>query len=246
MSDLRLVNLRLVNSRLVNSRLAGWRRGLTAAVAAIALAGAVSVSVPSVAMANDDEEESLETKFIKGLFGINNSGSIDYRERPPLVVPPNLGQLPRPEASTVANTPAWPKDPEIVERKKRAAVKKNQRRTSSEEDDRALSPAELNAYGRKPAGSTVLNPTGPQDAESDSQRPQRPSELGYKGGLFGGLFKDNSKPEVATFTNEPARNELTQPPPGYRTPSAAHPYGLTPRQERAKPYDYVNKRGTGD
>lgn len=228
-------------------RLAGWRRGLMAAIAAIALTGAVSVSVPSVAIANDDdEEESLETKFIKGLFGINNNGSIDYRERPPLVVPPNLGQLPQPEANAIANTPSWPKEPEVVERKKRAEAKKKQRRTSSEEDDRALSPAELNAYGRKPTGSTVLNPTGPQDAESDSQRPQRPSELGYKGGLLGGLFKDNSKPEVATFTNEPARNELTQPPPGYRTPSSAHPYGLTPRKEQAKPYDYVNRRGTGE
>jgi hypothetical protein len=216
-----------------------------ACVAAVALAGAISATVPSVALAQDDEEESLETKFIKGLFGINDRDSINYRERPPLVVPPNLGQLPQPEANALANTPSWPKDPELVERKKAAAAKKNQRRKSSEEDDRALSPAELDAFGRKPAGSTVLNPTGPQDADS-SQLPQRPSELGYKGGLFGGLFKDNSKPEVATFSSEPKRNELTQPPPGYRTPSPSHPYGLTPRKEQAKPYDYVNKRGTGE
>ena len=228
-------------------RLGDWRRGLMACVAAAALAGALSASVPSVALANDDEEEeSIETKFIKSLFGISDGGSINYRERPPLVVPPNLGQLPQPEANAIANTAAWPKDPELVERKKRAAVKKNQRRRSSEEDDRALSPAELDVYGRKAAGSTVLNPTGPQDAEADGQRRKTPSELGYKGGLLGGLFKDNSKPEVATFTNEPTRNELTQPPPGYRTPSASHPYGITPRQEKGKPYDSLNKRGTGE
>ncbi len=227
--------------------LAGWRRSLMACIAAIALAGAVSVAMPSVALAeDDDEEESLETKFIKGLFGISDGASINYRERPPLVVPPNLGQLPQPEANAIANSPSWPKDPEIVERKKRTAAKKNQRQRSSEEDDRALTPAELNAYGRKPTGSTVLNPSGPQDAEFDGQRAQRPGELGYKGGLFGGLFKDNTKPEVATFSSEPARSELTQPPPGYRTPSPSHPYGLTPRQEAAKPYDYVNKRGTGE
>lgn len=220
-----------------------------ACLAAVALSAAVSVAIPSIALAADDdeEEESLETKFIKGLFGINDRDSINYRERPPLVVPPNLGRLPQPEANNVAATsPAWPKDPETVERKKRAAAKKNQRRKSSEEDDRALSPAELDAYGRKPSGSTVLNPTGPQDAESDSQRPQRPSELGYKGGLFGSIFKDTTKPEVATFGGEPSRSDLTQPPPGYQTPSAAHPYGLTPRQEKGKPYDYVNKRGTGE
>lgn len=241
-----MFDVRLANLRLENLPLAGWRRGLMTGIAAIALAGAISVSVPSAALAEDDDEESVETKIIKSIFGINDRDSINYRERPPLVVPPNLGQLPRPEANAIANTPSWPKDPEIVERKKAAAAKKNQKRRSSEEDDRALSPAELDAYGRKPTGSTVLNPTGPQDAESDSQRPQRPSELGYKGGLFGGLFKDNSKSEVATFTKEPERNELTQPPPGYRTPSTAQPYGLTPRQERPKPYDYANKRGTGE
>ena len=74
---------------------------------------------------------------------------------------------------------------------------------------------------------------------------QRPGELGYKGGLFGGLFKDNTKPEVATFAGEPTRSELTQPPAGYRTPSPSHPYGLSPRQERAKPFN-LDKRGTGE
>jgi hypothetical protein len=218
-----------------------------ACIAGAALAAAVSAALPSVALAaDDDEEESIETKFIKGLFGINDRDSINYRERPPLVVPPNLGRLPQPETNNVATTsPAWPKDPEIVERKKRAAAKKNERRKSSEEDDRALLPSELDAPGRKPAGSTVLNPTGPQDAETDAWRPRRPDELGYKGGLFGSLFKDNSKPEVATFSGEPARSDLTQPPPGYRTPSPSHPYGLTPRQEKGKPYD-LSRRGTGE
>ena len=86
---------------------------------------------------------------------------------------------------------------------------------------------------------------GPEDLGTQSDRPRRPDELGYKGGLFNSLFKDNSKPEVATFGGEPARNDLTKPPPGYQTPSAAHPYGLTPRKERAKPLD-ISKRGDGD
>ena len=93
-----------------------------------AIAGVLSGSVPSPALAaDDDDEESIETKFIKGLFGINDRDSINYRERPPLVVPPNLGRLPAPESNTLVNSPAWPKDPEIVERKKRAAAKKTQR-----------------------------------------------------------------------------------------------------------------------
>jgi hypothetical protein len=222
----------------------GWRRALMAVIAAVALASAVSVSVPTTAVAADDEEEdSLETKFIKQLFGISDRDSINYRERPPLVVPPNLGRLPQPEAGNVATTtPAWPKDPETVERKKRAAVKKNTPRRTSEDDDRPLSPAELE-LGRKAGAGRIAMPTGPQDAESEGQRMQRPGELGYKGGLLGGLFKDNTKPDVATFAGEPTRSNLTMPPPGYQTPSASHPYGLTPRQERAKPFD-LNKRGT--
>jgi hypothetical protein len=224
-----------------------WRRVVMAGLAAVALLTAVSVCVPSVALAADDdeEEESFETKFIKKMFGISDRDSINYRERPPLVVPPNLGQLPQPETGNVAATsPAWPKDPEIVERKKRAAVKRNTPRRSSEEDDRPLTPAELE-MGRKAGAGRIATPTGPQDAESEGQRIVKPSELGYKGGLFGGLFKDNSKPDVATFGGEPTRSDLTMPPPGYQTPSASHPNGLTTRQERAKPLD-ASKRGTGD
>lgn len=223
-------------------RPSGWRRPLLACFAALAIACAF---VPSVALAaDDDDEESIETKFIKGLFGISDKDSINYRERPPLVVPPNLGRLPAPEANAAVKSSAWPKDPEAVERKKRAQVKKNTRPSNDGDDDRPLTPGEL-AAGRKAGGSVTTTATGPQDLGTQSDRAQRPSELGYKGGLFNSLFKDNSKPEVANFGGEPSRSELTQPPPGYQTPSAAHPYGLTPRKEQAKPFD-LSKRGQGD
>lgn len=223
---------------------AGWRRRFCACLAVLAWAATASVSLPTQALAaDDDEEESIETKFIKGLFGIGDRDSINYRERPPLVVPPNLSRLPSPEANAAVNSPAWPKDPEAVERKKRQQAKKNERRKSFEEEARPLTPAELE-QGRKAGAGRAPNPTGPQDSVTESWRTQRPDELGYKGGLFQGLFKDTTKPEVATFTGEPARSDLTQPPAGYRTPSPSHPYGISPKQEKAKPYDYINKRGT--
>jgi hypothetical protein len=37
---------------------------------------------------------------------------------------------------------------------------------------------------------------------------------------------DNKKEEQAKFTGEPPRSSLTEPPPGYQTPSPAQPYGL--------------------
>lgn len=225
-----------------------WRRRLAVSFAALALALAISSALAPKAYAadDDDEEDSIETKFIKGLFGINDKDKIDYRERPPLVVPPNVGNLPSPETTPVNATPAWPKNPEEVERKKRQKANKNQRRRTPEEEARALTPAELDAPGRAARGSSRPNPTGPQDSEGADNRALRPDELGSKGNLLGKLFKDNTKPEQATFSKEPDRTDLTQPPPGYQTPSSSQVYGIAPRKEQAKPFDWINNHGTGN
>ncbi len=53
-------------------------------------------------------------------------------------------------------------------------------------------------------------------------RPLPPSKLGTKK-LFGWF---GNKGEQAPFTGEPERSSLTQPPPGYQTPSPSYPYGL--------------------
>lgn len=223
-----------------------WRRWLSC-LAAVSAVVAVVAAAPHAYAADDDDEDSFETKIIKSILGINDKDSIDYRERPPLVVPPNLNRLPSPEASALVNNPAWPKDPEVVERKKREQARKNQRRKSPEEEARALTPAELDAPGRAARGSSrVSGPGGPQDPEGPDNRALRPSELGYKGGVLGAFFKDNSKPEQATFGGEPTRSDLTQPPPGYQTPSPAHPYGISPKREQAKPYDYKDRHGTAN
>ena len=70
-----------------------------------------------------------------------------------------------------------------------------------------------------------------------------PSELGYKGNLFGTMF--GSKPdETAKFTGEPPRTSLTEPPPGYQTPSPDQPYGLA--KGTAKPNTYDDYRDRAD
>lgn len=227
----------------IESGAAGWRRLFLAGMAALSLAIVLSAPMSSaVHAADDDEEDSVETKFIKKFFGISDGASIDYKERPPLVVPPNLNNLPKPQANAVVNSPNWPKNPEDVERLKRAALQKNQRRKSPEDEARPLTPAELD-LGRKQGAGRVAMPTGPQDQEAESRRMLRPDELGTKPGFFSSLFKDNSKiNETAKFESEPTRQTLTQPPPGYQTPSAAHPYGVTPGKQVAKPFD-LSKRG---
>jgi hypothetical protein len=41
-------------------------------------------------------------------------------------------------------------------------------------------------------------------------------------GMFGSTVTGSAKPEV--FAGEPTRSRLTEPPGGYRTPSASQPY----------------------
>jgi len=43
------------------------------------------------------------------------------------------------------------------------------------------------------------------------------------------------KEEYAVFAGEPARQELTDPPAGYRIPSPDHPYGIAPDKKAYKP-----------
>ena len=62
-----------------------------------------------------------------------------------------------------------------------------------------------------------------------------PAQLGYTGG-FSGLFGGN-KTETAPFKGEPTRDSLTQPPPGYQTPSPNFAYGTGPKESLNKPYN---------
>jgi len=68
--------------------------------------------------------------------------------------------------------------------------------------------------------------------------PLMPSQLGYEGG-FMGLFKGN-KVESTEFKQEPSRESLVQPPPGYQTPSPKYLYGTGPKESLNKDYDPVH------
>jgi hypothetical protein len=75
----------------------------------------------------------------------------------------------------------------------------------------------------------------PQDVEQYN-RQYKPDELGYTGGLFGSVkdFFGASGGQSATFEAEPPRASLTDPPVGYRTPSAAQPYGVSKDTTKSK------------
>jgi hypothetical protein len=188
----------------------------------------------------DDEDKTFEEKIIegimKGIGGTNmeNTG-IDYRERSPLVVPPKL-DLPPPAASAAeVKAPNWPKDPDEARRKAAIAARKKAK-PNEIEAARPLMPSELNVARTAPSGGRS------RDADWDvpggeGKSVLSPSELGFEG-RFSSIFGGN-KAEVKEFKAEPPRESLTQPPPGYQTPSSGYAYGTGPKESLYKEYDPV-------
>jgi hypothetical protein len=222
------------------------RRCRTAVAGALVLAVALG-SASAWAQNASEEELPSDTKFLRKLFkefGMQMDGeAVEFRERAPLVVPPSR-DLPPPQSGDVtARNPAWPKDPDVRRRNEAVttAASKARLRGAAEamvEEGRALRPNELEV-GRVAATNSgrVLSP-------EEAARPMSPNDLGTKGLMD--LFSFNKKGEApAEFTQEPPRSTLTEPPPGYQTPSSAQAYGPgTARSEPAKP-STVTERAVG-
>jgi hypothetical protein len=198
------------------------RLGLVAGACGVLLAFG---GVAHAQQAADDDEDTFEQRIIKNILGgmgvdVGRPG-IDYRERSPLVIPPNL-DLPPPETASAARNPAWPREPE---RKKVAGPRTNLRANASDPGTSSvLTPDELR---RAPAGrKQVIDPTK-SEADPQQGRPLRPSELGQTESIFNWrALTGNYGNESAKFEGEPGRGSLTQPPPGYQTPSPNQAYGV--------------------
>jgi hypothetical protein len=192
------------------------------ATLAIVIAMTMGLGDMSVRAADDEDEALPDQKFFQGVLkglGLRRDGDgIEYRERSPLVLPPSR-ELPPPEteASAKPSPASWPKDPDVEYSKKVKAARA--RPKINPEDQRPLKPS-VYSVAAPPSRSTA--PDGKPDS-GILGRPLSPTELGTQG-IFKPLW--GSKEEYSTFTSEPARTTLTEPPPGYRTPSPNQPYGV--------------------
>ena len=225
----------------------------TGAAVGLALAAAVLTASPKAYAADDkDDDAAWDTKILRGLLeGIGlqrDEKIINYQERAPLVIPPSK-TLPPPERSDalIANNPAWPKDPDVLRAKEERARERANFSTAEEaiaRDSRPLRPDELTP-GRRPGQSTRTANSRIRETTFDEKGNQRltPSEMGYSGGLFGNMFRGRDD-ETARFTGEPPRTALTEPPPGYQTPSPDQPYGTTERSKAPKAANPYLERGT--
>lgn len=193
---------------------------------------AIVVCTNSAARAGDDDEGPSVIGRIMQTIGLQDPRAthegIDYNERSPLVVPPTR-DLPPPQTANVNPAPNWPKDQDMERRQKARAEDKKIRphRDYQSESQRPLMPNELNVNA--PKG----NAAGDGDSSADSLM-KDPRDTGAKKSLWSGLFR--SKTEYATFTGEPSREVLTDPPPGYLTPSPDQAYGVgqSPAQYKVK------------
>jgi hypothetical protein len=234
------------NSRTLKSALAILFAafGISFVIASSAAVLAVAGSTAVLAADGDDDDElwdvKMVRKFLRG-FGLRNGqeAGIEYKERPPLVLPPS-SSLPAPAAATApaANNPAWPSDPD----EKRLAAERQARKdkTRTRVLDRMdggsagdpLKPSELEA-GR--TDKTVVR-TG--QSGMDKSPEMTPSDLGWSNSMWNSMvglsksFTGEKVVETREFVREPSRNTLTDPPAGYRTPSPAQPYGINSKPDR--------------
>ncbi len=204
--------------------------------------GAAVLALSAPARAADDAP--LDTRIMRSIMeglGLKKDGEgINYQERAPLVLP-NGRTLPPPEKSdAAANNPAWPKDPDVARRK--AEIENERKSYTAEDVEREANPLRPDQLtpGGKPHNVAGQNPVTNSATIGDKLSP---SELGYKGGLFGNMFGKKDQ-DVANFTGEPPRASLTEPPPGYQTPSPSQPYGLGKEMTAPKAFDYKIDRGT--
>ncbi|MFT0890784.1 hypothetical protein [Pseudochelatococcus sp. G4_1912] len=191
--------------------------------------------------AQDSDTSGVFMKDVLGKLGIieGEAPRIDYRERAPLVLPPN-GALPAPRtgAAKAESHPNWPTDPDVAARQKaidaaNAPVPNNR----DKEAARVLSPDEIRS-GRRAGGG------GAHEANSDachgdacSARPVNPRQLR-------GDAPRREPPLV--HGQEPARSALTQPPTGYRVPAGNAPLpdakeAPVVREDAASPYQFLNR-----
>jgi hypothetical protein len=188
----------------------------------LALAVVLLCTPASLALAGDDDDSPSFTDKVLTTIGLKNPTAgelgINYSERSPLVVPPSR-DLPPPVVNGPPSATNWPKDADI---KRRNEAKKDNKpryqRDYVSDSSRPLRPDELNVPGATPGSSTTGQPAAADTAPKKS--------------LFSGMFQKDE--EYATFTGEPTRSSLTDPPPGYLTPSPDQPYGIGPEKKSYK------------
>jgi hypothetical protein len=167
---------------------------------AVSAASLLLIGCWNVLPAGAAEDTNTFNSFL-GFFGMQfdkEKDEIDYRARAPLVIPPKM-DLPAPRAADAHRPADWPSDPDINARRK--------------------------------ALVDMSNPDGPGGRSVTVEEPKGDSCSAFGGSSFciGSPWQyvtekmgiaPKSDGNVVLTGEEPPRKYLTEPPPGYRIPSA--------------------------
>jgi hypothetical protein len=184
-------------------------RGLLFAAAAVL----VGMAASNPARAGDDGQAPLWSGF-GGMLGLTDTDkfedTIKYGERPRLVLPPSPG-LPPPAAASQM-TAAWPHDPDVekAEKKKEESRHRITRYSPDREMGlaRTISPDLLRSDHAPPGSLGLADQCQTSRHECHWIRPDILEKFGLK------------KEDTIVAGQEPDREWLTDPPKGYRLPTA--------------------------
>lgn len=208
---------------------------------------AASLALSLCAVTGAEAQEGVLMKNILGSMGFldKDEPAIDYRERAPLVLPPNLGHMPAPQNPEAVATrhPAWPNDPDVAARKRAAAAARKPVPIRSDNDvtqGGLLSPAERRAGYRPDSG--VREPEVRRGDNYDGGADFARSAEGRMN------FRSAEKPAIA-YGVEPKRGRLVEPPKGYRLPSNNAALGsgkgeAVERVDEANPYTFIKQQAS--
>lgn len=198
--------------------MSGKRRLVLALATAGSLAGCAGGDGVPVSPGHFDGNSTLETLSGVGLIE-RKQEKIDYSPRGGIALPKNY-QLPQPDSTVVASkSAAWPKDPDARRKRKEAefealSLQEHRRRTGHSHNTRDvfMTPEEAE-QGRKDG---VGQNAGPTVTKREDDVFMLPSEYNKKK-----TKEDVENETAAANTPEPTRKYLTEPPTGYRAPTAA-------------------------
>jgi hypothetical protein len=182
----------------------GRSLGTAAAVAALLSVAAFSSATPARAQAVEDTNMFNSVLGFVGMQFDKDQDSIDYRARPPIVVPPR-NDLPPPKTAVLDSS--WPKDADAAEQRRKAMDSRRPAPQVTPNTRVEMSQTELQK------GKGPLPADGPPD---ECQAGAGTPICLYTPWKVLTSIWTGARSDTVQAGPEPQRQYLTEPPPGYR------------------------------
>lgn len=193
------------------------RRGMLVAAGLLGLCLAASG-----ARAADDGYANVFSSVLGsvGLIKGDAAPDIQYRERPPLVLPKDAA-LPKPVAGAAKHSAAWPQDPDVVKKRKEDAEAHAPHTLDPSLSDHGMMLSHDDQMKGRVAAEADEEPVRPNTCGNDGQHciMLSPAEMKRQDEAYRAENPDKDDKLVAG--KEPSREYLTQPPKGYMKPAKA-------------------------